>query len=166
MCHDCTQNISKECGTKQWSLSATIAYECRKIQSCKHARRLFEIFLDIGIKFGFGFLWGFRILPQNCRIVPQNLPNFATNRKVHISAGYNSAVAYLGCIQFRCRMSHVTGRSCAVTGVTDCSHRQNSTGSRCAFSVGGHALAHIFGPACIQDCGAWCNDCKLFFTQF
>ena len=54
MCHYCTQNISKQCVTKEWSLDATISTKCRKHLSCEIARRLVEFFLDIGIRFYIG----------------------------------------------------------------------------------------------------------------
>ena len=50
MCHYCTQNLGKDCGTKEWSLDATISTKCRKHLACKIARRLVNLFLDIGFR--------------------------------------------------------------------------------------------------------------------
>ena len=47
-----------------------------------------------------------------------------------------------------------------------CIFQQYSTDSSGAFSVGVHAPARILGPARMQNCSDWPNDCKLCFTQF
>ena len=44
---------------------------------------------------------------------------------------------------------------CACPGVTGGLHQQFGTNSRGVFSVGGRALARIFGPARMQDCSDW-----------
>ena len=53
------------------------------------------------------------------------------------------------------QLSRSAQKACVCAVVTDGLHLQYCTNSRGAFSVGGRAMASIFGQARIQDCSDW-----------
>ena len=86
------------------------------------------------------------------------LSKLSANWKVHYLARHIPAEAYI-------IPRHDHAGPCASSSVTDTDVQQYSTDSSGAFSVGGHAHAHILGPARSQDCSDWPNDCKLCFKH-
>ena len=78
--------------------------------------------------------------PAKLTKLSAKLTKLSANLKVHYSARHIPAEAYI-------IPRHDQAGPCASSSVTDTDVQQYSTYSSGAFSVGGHAHAHILGPA-------------------